>query len=161
MPDLYNILSSNQISYKKHDHPAVFTCEEADEKCPDVPGARSKNLFLRNQKGNISLKKYQHFDQRGDLSAVGQESDIRSLRSLRLVERLFLATIFFVLRKTALEILGNHAWSCISFHVDCIADQMLNEKRKPRFMRGFLTERFSLLYHRSHRDPYKINIQNP
>lgn len=34
---------------RRHDHPAVFTCEEGDRLAADVPGARSKNLFLRNK----------------------------------------------------------------------------------------------------------------
>lgn len=34
---------------RRYDHPAVFTCEEGDALAADVPGGRSKNLFLRNK----------------------------------------------------------------------------------------------------------------
>jgi Ala-tRNA(Pro) deacylase len=34
---------------RRYEHPAVFTCEEADELAAHVPGGHSKNLFLRNK----------------------------------------------------------------------------------------------------------------
>jgi len=43
-------LKSHQISYIHHEHPAVFTCEDAERLCVDVPGLACKNLFLRNKK---------------------------------------------------------------------------------------------------------------
>lgn len=52
MKDLYQILDQIPIIYKKYEHPAVFTCEDADQFCPEIPGGRSKNLFLRNRKGD-------------------------------------------------------------------------------------------------------------
>lgn len=52
MEEIYKVLADLSIKYEKYDHPAVFTSEEAD-KYFDVPGvAKSKNLFLRNKKGN-------------------------------------------------------------------------------------------------------------
>lgn len=47
-------LSSNKIKHTLHFHPAVFTCQEADKHCHNIPGIASKNLFLRDDKG----KKY-------------------------------------------------------------------------------------------------------
>ncbi len=52
MFDIYKILGNLEIKYKKYSHPAVFTCEEADQYCSQIPGAHVKNLFLRNKKGN-------------------------------------------------------------------------------------------------------------
>ena len=52
MNDIYAILKELDIPYIKHDHPPVFTCEEADRYCRDIPGGKSKNLFIRNYKGN-------------------------------------------------------------------------------------------------------------
>jgi Ala-tRNA(Pro) deacylase len=75
MLSLYNILNSNQISYKKHDHPAVFTCEEADEKCGDIPGARSKNLFLRNRRGNTHYLLIALQDTKVNLKALAGQVD--------------------------------------------------------------------------------------
>lgn len=49
--DVYKILKEIGIEYNKFDHPAVFTVEEA-EKYNRGSGAHSKNLFLRNKKGD-------------------------------------------------------------------------------------------------------------
>ena len=49
--DIYGFLAENDIAYQRADHPAVFTCEEADEKVPPLPGVHTKNLFLRDGKG--------------------------------------------------------------------------------------------------------------
>jgi Ala-tRNA(Pro) deacylase len=51
MSALLSFLGEQQIHYQRFDHPAVFTCEEADRIRPDLPGARCKNLFLRDRKG--------------------------------------------------------------------------------------------------------------
>lgn len=70
MSDLFAFLDSNNISYHRCDHPAVFTTAEAAEKVPPLPGAATKNLFLRDQKGN------RHF-----LVVVGHDTpvDLRAL----------------------------------------------------------------------------------
>ncbi len=49
---VYNKLDELGIAYVKHEHPAVFTCEEADKYSEGIDGAHCKNLFLRNAKGN-------------------------------------------------------------------------------------------------------------
>lgn len=45
-------LNKNNIDYERFDHRAVYTCDEANEVIPDLAGARTKNLFLRNKKGD-------------------------------------------------------------------------------------------------------------
>jgi Ala-tRNA(Pro) deacylase len=40
------------ISYVRHEHPAVFTVEEAEKYWGGLRGAHCKNLFLRNNRGN-------------------------------------------------------------------------------------------------------------
>lgn len=52
MKDIYKILDELAIPYTRHDHPAVFTCEEADKYDLQIPGGHTKNLFLRNRKGD-------------------------------------------------------------------------------------------------------------
>lgn len=42
-------LQNNGIEYTLYEHPAVFTCEEAEKFCKDVPGLACKNLFLRDK----------------------------------------------------------------------------------------------------------------
>ena len=51
MESFYQFLEANQIAYTRHDHPAVFTVAEADRLVPDLPAAKTKNLFLRDDKG--------------------------------------------------------------------------------------------------------------
>lgn len=49
---LFEFLESNQISYQRVNHPPVFTCEQAEQLVPRLPGAQTKNLFLRDKKGS-------------------------------------------------------------------------------------------------------------
>ena len=67
---IYEFLESNGIEYQRIDHPPVFTCEEAKRLVPQLAGAETKNLFLRDGKGR------QHF-----LVAVRPEKDV-DLRAL-------------------------------------------------------------------------------
>lgn len=49
MTDVEQFLKSNQIEYVLHEHPAVYTCEEAEKYRGNIPGLASKNLLLRDQ----------------------------------------------------------------------------------------------------------------
>lgn len=49
---VYEILKKLDISYIRHEHPPVFTVEEAERYWQGIRGAHCKNLFLRNKKGN-------------------------------------------------------------------------------------------------------------
>lgn len=71
--DIYRYLSEHGIDYERHDHPPVFTCEEADRLVPELPAAKTKNLFLRDKKGR------RHF-----LVVVGYEKavDLKALSAL-------------------------------------------------------------------------------
>ena len=48
---VFELLTEHQIVYQRFDHPPVFTCEEARAVSPNLPGAETKNLFLRDGKG--------------------------------------------------------------------------------------------------------------
>lgn len=50
MTKVKEFLESHQIEYVLHEHPAVYTCEEAERYCGDIPGLACKNLFLRDSK---------------------------------------------------------------------------------------------------------------
>jgi Ala-tRNA(Pro) deacylase len=52
-----------------HAHPPVFTVEEAQAHKGDLPGAHTKNLFLRDKKGRMWLLVAAH-DREVDLRAV-------------------------------------------------------------------------------------------
>jgi Ala-tRNA(Pro) deacylase len=49
---VYEVLNSLGIPYSRHEHPPVFTAEQAERHWTDISGAHCKNLFLRNKKGN-------------------------------------------------------------------------------------------------------------
>lgn len=49
---LYRILDDLGIAYAVTEHEAAFTVEQADHLYGHLPGAHSKNLFLRNKRGN-------------------------------------------------------------------------------------------------------------
>lgn len=93
MNNIYETLKILDIFYKKYDHPAVYTATEADQQCSHIEGGKSKNLFLRNEKGDthyliivestkkIDLKKLAQSLQEKRLSFA---SDKRLMNRLRL-----------------------------------------------------------------------------
>lgn len=48
-------LAENGVDHVTHDHPAVFRVEEGLELKADLPGAHTKNLFLKDHKGRLWL----------------------------------------------------------------------------------------------------------
>lgn len=52
MKDIYHILDQLNISYEKYEHPSVYTVEEAQQYDRGIDAGKSKNLFLRNKKGD-------------------------------------------------------------------------------------------------------------
>jgi Ala-tRNA(Pro) deacylase len=81
--DIYQFLDDHNIDYERHDHPPVYTTEEADRLVPPLPAAKTKNLFLRDRKGK------RHF-----LVVVGYEKvvDLKALTSLLGVKKLGFAS---------------------------------------------------------------------
>ncbi len=49
---VYEVLEDLGISFRRYEHPPVFTVEQAEKHWRGIPGAHCKNLFLRNKKGN-------------------------------------------------------------------------------------------------------------
>ncbi len=47
-----DVLDGLGIAYVRHEHPPVFTVEDADKYWTALRGTHCKNLFLRNKKGN-------------------------------------------------------------------------------------------------------------
>jgi Ala-tRNA(Pro) deacylase len=48
--DFLKFLDANHFVVERFEHPAVFTCEEADLHRPDRPAVSTKNLFLCDKK---------------------------------------------------------------------------------------------------------------
>ncbi|SNY90587.1 Ala-tRNA(Pro) hydrolase [Cohaesibacter sp. ES.047] len=53
--DLFDFLATLGIKTTTHDHEAVFTVDESHKIKQDLPGGHSKNLFLKDKKGNLIL----------------------------------------------------------------------------------------------------------
>ncbi len=72
MTDVYRFLTDHHIEYERHDHPAVFTVADVERLVPPLPAARTKNLFLRNKKGNRHFLVMVPALKRVDLKALGR-----------------------------------------------------------------------------------------
>ncbi|WP_292072835.1 prolyl-tRNA synthetase associated domain-containing protein [Brevundimonas sp. UBA7534] len=48
-------MAEREIAHTTHDHPAVFRVEEGLEMKAALPGAHTKNLFLKDKKGRLWL----------------------------------------------------------------------------------------------------------
>jgi len=49
---VYAVLDALHIAYTRHEHPPVFTVEEAEQHWRGIEAVHCKNLFVRNKKGN-------------------------------------------------------------------------------------------------------------
>ena len=83
MTDIYKFLDTIEVSYERFDHPAVYTVSEAKKLSPEMDGASTKNLFLRDKKG------IRHF-----LVVVPQDKqvDLKELSSILEASRLSFAS---------------------------------------------------------------------
>ena len=92
--NIYRFLSEHHIPYERHDHPAVYTVEESRRLVPPLSGAKTKNLFLRDRKG-----------QRHILVAVGHEKnvDLKALAELLGIGKLSFASPDRLLRFLGVE----------------------------------------------------------
>jgi len=73
------LLEKLGIRYERSDHPAVYTCDEAMQIVPALPGARTKNLFLRDKKDRRHLLVVAAQDKRIDLRNLGDVIDAKGL----------------------------------------------------------------------------------
>ena len=77
---VHQFLDKHGIAYEHHDHPPVFTCEEAQELVPDdIGGADTKNLFLRDKKGNNHILVTVGYDKNVDLKALSELVELKKL----------------------------------------------------------------------------------
>lgn len=72
MSDFYRFLEKNRIQYERHDHPPVYTVEEARRLVPALPAAKTKNLFLRDKKGQRHFLLVVPADKKVDIKALPQ-----------------------------------------------------------------------------------------
>jgi Ala-tRNA(Pro) deacylase len=69
--DLDLFLREHGIAAVRHTHPPVMTVEESERLVPKLPGAKTKNLFLRDKKGLRHLLVTVPHDLAVDLAALG------------------------------------------------------------------------------------------
>jgi len=70
--DIDAYLRSHGIAASRHEHPAVMTVEESGRLVPKLPGAKTKNLFLRDRKGRRHFLVTVPHDRATDLDALGE-----------------------------------------------------------------------------------------
>lgn len=92
--ELLAFLDDQNIAWTRVDHPAVFTCEEAQRLVPRLNAADTKNLFLKDKKGR------RHF-----LVAVGYHKsvDLKALAKLLGVNKLGMASPDRLLERLGVE----------------------------------------------------------
>lgn len=80
MSNIHKFLEDHGIIYEHYDHPAVFTCEQAQELLSDdIPGADTKNLFLRDKKGKNHILVTVGYDKTVDLTALSEMLGLKKL----------------------------------------------------------------------------------
>jgi Ala-tRNA(Pro) deacylase len=78
--DIYEFLETYSISYERHDHPPVFTCEDVNRLVPDLPGLKTKNLFICDNKGKKHFLVTVPDEKSVDLKSLGEALDAKRLR---------------------------------------------------------------------------------
>nr|WP_269440446.1 prolyl-tRNA synthetase associated domain-containing protein [Aeromonas veronii] len=73
------MLDQLAIPYQRFDHPPVFTCEEASRLLPDLPAAKTKNLFLRDPKSERLFLVVTPEERRVDLKALATALGVKRL----------------------------------------------------------------------------------
>lgn len=79
MPSVESYLKNHHINYILHEHPAVFTCEEAEKHCSHIPGLPCKNLFLRNEKKRAYYLCILPAGKRADLKQIAEIAGEKSI----------------------------------------------------------------------------------
>ncbi len=70
---VFEVLERLSITYVRHQHPPVFTVEQAEQHWKNITGAHCKNLFLRNKKGNRHYLVILEASKQADLRTLAQK----------------------------------------------------------------------------------------
>lgn len=73
-------LDANHFEYQRVEHPAVYTCEEAEAHRPDVPATSTKNLFLCDKKARRFFLAVTSCEKNVNLDELSQELGIKHIR---------------------------------------------------------------------------------
>ena len=77
--DVYRFLESHRIRFERFDHEAVFTVEEVKRLIPELPGAETKNLFVRDRKGKRHFLVVVGHDKSVGLKELGKQLGVSKL----------------------------------------------------------------------------------
>ncbi len=122
-----DVLDELGISYNRHEHPPVYTVEEAEKQWTEIIGAHCKNLFLRNKKGN------RHYLVILEASKV---ADLKTLNKLLGEDRLSFASENRLMNYLGLETGAVSAFGLINdkeSHVKVIIDEDLKKAEAVNF----------------------------
>jgi len=76
---ILRFLDEHCIAFERTDHPAVFTVEQANELVPPLSGAKTKNLFLRDNKGKKHFLVVLPSEKSADLKALSHALGVKKL----------------------------------------------------------------------------------
>ena len=78
--DFLSFLNTNRIAYQRIQHPAVFTCAEADLYHSGVKAVSTKNLFLCDKKGRRFFLAVTACEKNVDLTNLSSQLGVSRLR---------------------------------------------------------------------------------
>ena len=78
--EFLRFLDGNGFRYERIEHPAVFTCAEADLHRPQTPAVATKNLFLCDKKGRRCFLVVTSCEKNVDLAALAPQLGVPHLR---------------------------------------------------------------------------------
>jgi Ala-tRNA(Pro) deacylase len=78
--EFLTFLDNNNFIYQRVEHPAVFTCEEAELHRPDVPAISTKNLFLCDKKARRFFLAVTSCEKTVKLDALASQLGVAHLR---------------------------------------------------------------------------------
>ena len=69
---IFEFLEQHHIVYQRYDHPPVYTVAEARELVPPMPGVNTKNLFVRNKRGDRHILVVVGYGKQVDLQGLAR-----------------------------------------------------------------------------------------
>lgn len=72
MINIEDFLKSKGVEFILYEHPAVYTCEDAEKYCGDIPGLACKNLLLKGKKSGRYFLIILPAEKRADLKKIGE-----------------------------------------------------------------------------------------
>jgi len=83
---VYDALGQLGIEFERHEHPPVYTVDEAARYWKEIPGVHCKNLFMKNQKGKthylVVMKDSKKVDFKAMAGVVGEKLSFASEQRL-------------------------------------------------------------------------------